>query len=85
MPAAGVEAGQVVPADGVEPPRESFALALGEHAGEGPDVTGQGIESGAVDDDSTTVGEPAAAAHRTVVGIADANGRERSGRRRRNR
>ncbi|MEU6852517.1 hypothetical protein ABZ901_21665 [Actinacidiphila alni] len=39
----GVEAGKVVLADGVEPLREPFALALGEHLGEGPDVTGQGI------------------------------------------
>lgn len=46
-----VKAGQVVLADGVEPLRESFALAFGEHVGEGPDVTGQGIEFGAVGKD----------------------------------
>src|SRR5690348_5272277 len=34
-----VEAGQVVLADGVEPLRESFALALGEHLSEGSNVT----------------------------------------------
>ncbi|GGU93137.1 hypothetical protein GCM10010260_29970 [Streptomyces filipinensis] len=39
-----MEAGKVVLADGVEPLWESFALALGEHLGEGPDVTGQGAE-----------------------------------------
>ncbi|MFI6653090.1 hypothetical protein ACIBI8_36520 [Streptomyces sp. NPDC050529] len=43
-----VEAGQVVLSYGVEPLRESFTLALGEHVGEGPDVTGQGLEFGAV-------------------------------------
>jgi hypothetical protein len=31
---------QAVLADGVEPLREPFALAPGEHLGEGPDVTG---------------------------------------------
>ncbi|MGW0083630.1 hypothetical protein [Streptomyces sp. NPDC003393] len=46
-----VKAGQVVLADGVEPLRESFTLAFGEHVSEGPDVTGQGIESGAVGKD----------------------------------
>ncbi|QWA26773.1 hypothetical protein KJK32_46190 (plasmid) [Streptomyces sp. JCM17656] len=43
-----MEAGKVVPADGVEPLRESIALALGEHLGEGPDMAGQGIEFRAV-------------------------------------
>lgn len=46
-----MEAGKVVLADGVEPLREPFALALGEHVGEGPDVTCQGIEFGAVGQD----------------------------------
>jgi hypothetical protein len=42
-----VEAGKVVLPDGVEPVRQAFALALGEHGREGPDVTGQGVEFGA--------------------------------------
>ncbi|GAA2920773.1 hypothetical protein [Streptomyces enissocaesilis] len=46
-----VEARQVVLLDGVEPLREPFALALGEHLGEGPDVTGQGVEFRAVGQD----------------------------------
>ncbi|MGW5666293.1 hypothetical protein ACWEWG_40900 [Streptomyces sp. NPDC003758] len=46
-----VEAGQVVLADGVESLRESFALVLGEHLGEGPDMTGQGVEFRAVGQD----------------------------------
>ena len=46
-----VEAGQVVLADGVEPLRESSALALGEHLGAGPDVTSQGAEFRAVGQD----------------------------------
>ncbi|MFB8118196.1 hypothetical protein [Streptomyces sp. NPDC055962] len=41
-----VETGQVVLADGVEPLREPFALALGEHPREGPQVTGACIELG---------------------------------------
>jgi hypothetical protein len=32
--------------DGFEPLREPFALALGEHLGEGPDATGPGVELG---------------------------------------
>jgi hypothetical protein len=35
----GAEAGEVVLPDGVEPLRQPFALALGEHLAEGPDVT----------------------------------------------
>lgn len=46
-----VKAGKVVLADGVEPLREPFALTLGEHVGEGADVTGQGIEFRAVGQD----------------------------------
>ncbi|MBG7699749.1 hypothetical protein HCJ76_17065 [Streptomyces sp. MC1] len=52
MPAAKVwRLGKVVLADGIEPLRESFALALGEHVGEGPDVTSEGIEFRAVGQD----------------------------------
>lgn len=47
----GVEAGEVVAPDGVEPLGKAFALALGEHLGEGPDVSGEGVEFGAVDQD----------------------------------
>lgn len=36
-------AGQVVLTDGVQPLREPFALALGEHLGGGPNVTGEGV------------------------------------------
>jgi hypothetical protein len=46
-----VEAGKVVLPDGVEPLREAFALVLGEHVGEGPNVTGQSIEFRAVGQD----------------------------------
>ncbi|GGT03511.1 hypothetical protein GCM10010254_24810 [Streptomyces chromofuscus] len=46
-----MEAGKVVLTDGVKPLREAFALALGEHVGEGPDVTGEGVEFGAVGQD----------------------------------
>lgn len=35
-----VEAGQVVLPDGVEPSRETLALAVGEHGREGPDMPG---------------------------------------------
>lgn len=45
----GVEAGEVVSPDGVEPLRQPFALALGDHLAEGPDVTGESIEFAAVD------------------------------------
>ncbi|GAA2767579.1 hypothetical protein GCM10010103_66210 [Streptomyces paradoxus] len=51
MPAARVWRLEVVLADGVEPLRKSFPLPLGEHLGEGPDVTGQGIELRAVGQD----------------------------------
>ncbi|WP_405783626.1 hypothetical protein [Streptomyces sp. NBC_00859] len=47
----GAKAGQVVAADGVEPLRETVALALGEHFGEGPDVAGEGFEFRAVGQD----------------------------------
>lgn len=40
MPAASVEAGQVVLSNGVEPLRETLALAVSEHGREGSDVTG---------------------------------------------
>lgn len=46
-----MEAGRVVLADGVEPRREPFTLALGEHPGEGQDVTGEGAEFGAIGQD----------------------------------
>ncbi|MFF7967080.1 hypothetical protein ACFZC3_17180 [Streptomyces sp. NPDC007903] len=45
------EAGEVVAPDGVEPLRKPFALALGEHPGEGSDVRSEGVELGAVDQD----------------------------------
>ena len=41
----GVEAGQVVLPDGVEPVVQALALALGEHGREGADVPGEGVES----------------------------------------
>ncbi|AYN37744.1 hypothetical protein D9753_00630 [Streptomyces dangxiongensis] len=44
----GVEAGQVVLPDGLEPVRQALALALGEHGREVPDVAGQSVEFGAV-------------------------------------
>ncbi|BCK66063.1 hypothetical protein Srufu_000160 [Streptomyces libani subsp. rufus] len=37
--------------DGVEPLRESFALALGEHGREGSDVSGEGLQFGALSKD----------------------------------
>lgn len=45
----GVEAGEVVGPDGVEPLRKQFAPAFGEHLSEGADVTGKGVKFGAVD------------------------------------
>ncbi|MFI5940625.1 hypothetical protein ACIBCB_10260 [Streptomyces uncialis] len=39
-----LEAGEVVAPDGVEPLRQPFTLALGEHLGEGADVSGEGVE-----------------------------------------
>lgn len=44
----GVEAGQVVLSDGVEPFRQVLALASGEHGREGTDVPGERVEFGAV-------------------------------------
>lgn len=44
----GVEAGQVVLPDGVEPGRKALALAVGEQVREGPDVSGEGVEFGAL-------------------------------------
>lgn len=44
----GVEAEQVVPPDGVESVRQTLALALGEHGREGPDVSGQSVDFGAM-------------------------------------
>ncbi len=43
-----VEAGQVVLSNGVEPLRETLALAVSEHGREGLDVTGKGVELGAL-------------------------------------
>ncbi|GAA1536037.1 hypothetical protein GCM10009730_51560 [Streptomyces albidochromogenes] len=54
--------------DGVEPLRQSFALALGEHLAEGPDVTGEGIEFGAEDQDGF---EPKAVGLRQGLGPAE--------------
>lgn len=47
----GVEAGQVVVADGVEPLGQPLAMPLGEDLGEGPDMSGECIQFGAVDQD----------------------------------
>ncbi|MFE1381918.1 hypothetical protein ACFW6S_23580 [Streptomyces sp. NPDC058740] len=50
MPAARVW--EIIAPDGVEPLRQPLALALGEHPREGPpDVCGEGVEFGAVDQD----------------------------------
>ncbi|MFF0401188.1 hypothetical protein ACFYSJ_36535 [Streptomyces sp. NPDC005248] len=49
MPAARVWRGEVVSPDGVQPLRQPFALALGEHLTERPDVAGESIEFAAVD------------------------------------
>ncbi|XQE77546.1 hypothetical protein ACN24L_00235 [Streptomyces microflavus] len=46
-----VKAGEIIAPDGVEPLRQPLALALGEHLGEDPDVTGEGVEFGAVHQD----------------------------------
>jgi hypothetical protein len=43
-----VVAGQVVLSNGVEPLRETLAVAVSEHGREGPDVTGKGVELGAL-------------------------------------
>ncbi|MFD8726147.1 hypothetical protein ACFV2H_51650 [Streptomyces sp. NPDC059629] len=45
----GVEAWQVVVADGVEPLGQPPALPLGENLGERPDISGERVQSGAVD------------------------------------
>lgn len=58
MPAASVEAGQVVLPDGVEPVGQALALALGEHGREGADVSGEGIELGAVRSDGLELRSP---------------------------
>ncbi|WP_370374957.1 hypothetical protein [Streptomyces laculatispora] len=44
----GVETGKVVLSDGVEPIRQTLALALGQHGREGPDVAGEGGDLRAV-------------------------------------
>ncbi|MFE5556752.1 hypothetical protein [Streptomyces sp. NPDC056544] len=46
----GVEAGEVVLPDGVEPLRQPFALALSEYLTEGADVVGEGVRFRAVDE-----------------------------------
>ncbi|GAA1697941.1 hypothetical protein [Streptomyces yatensis] len=46
-----VEAGQVVLTDGIEPVRQTLALAAGDHGREGTDVPGQSVEFGAVSPD----------------------------------
>lgn len=48
----GVEAGQIVLPDDVEPVGQALALALGEHGREGADVPGEGVKFGAVRPDS---------------------------------
>ncbi|WP_374106014.1 hypothetical protein [Kitasatospora sp. RG8] len=45
----GMEAGEVILPDGIEPLRQPFALALGEHLPEGADVAGEGVQFRAVD------------------------------------
>jgi hypothetical protein len=47
----GVEAGQVVGADRLDPLRESVALELGEHLPGGADVPGEGIQFGTAGED----------------------------------
>ncbi|MEV5385708.1 hypothetical protein [Streptomyces sp. NPDC052721] len=47
----GVQAGQVVSPDGIDPFGQPLALALGEHLGEGPDMSGEGLEFGAAGQD----------------------------------
>nr|WP_235495793.1 TetR/AcrR family transcriptional regulator [Streptomyces violaceoruber] len=44
----GTETGQIVLPDGDEPVRKTFALALGQHDGEGADVSGERVGLGAV-------------------------------------
>ncbi|MEU6988833.1 hypothetical protein ABZ946_36455 [Streptomyces sp. NPDC046324] len=45
----GMEAGEVVSPDGIEPLRQPFAPALGERLPEGADVAGESVKLGAVD------------------------------------
>lgn len=47
----GVKAGEVVLSHGGEPVRQALALALGEHGCEGPDVSGECVDFGAVGPD----------------------------------
>ncbi|MET8783939.1 hypothetical protein [Streptomyces sp. NPDC004589] len=47
----GVEAGQAVLADGVEPLGQPLAFPLGEELGEGPDMSSECFHLGAVDHD----------------------------------
>ncbi|MFF3489614.1 hypothetical protein ACFYXC_41325 [Streptomyces sp. NPDC002701] len=41
----GMETGQIVLPDGDEPVRKTLALALGQHDGEGADVSGERVEN----------------------------------------
>lgn len=47
----GVETGQVVLADRIEPLGQPLALSLGEDLGEGADMSGEGFQFRAVDQD----------------------------------
>lgn len=47
-----MQAGQVVTPDGIEPLGQPLTLAFGEHLGEGPGMSGEGLEFGAVGQDS---------------------------------
>lgn len=68
MPAARVwRLGGVSP-DCVEPLRQPFALTLGEYLGEGADVSGEGVEFGAVDQDGL---EPKVVDLRESLGAAE--------------
>lgn len=44
----GMETGQIVLPDGDEPVLKTLALALGQHDGEGADVSGERVDLGAV-------------------------------------
>ncbi|MEU3203384.1 hypothetical protein ABZ702_05790 [Streptomyces cyaneofuscatus] len=44
----GMETGQIVLPDGDEPVRKTLALALGQHDGEGADVSGERVDLRAV-------------------------------------
>lgn len=46
----GVKAGEIVGANSRDPLGDLLAVALGEHAGEGTDVPGEGFQLGAVDE-----------------------------------